>query len=179
GSASLGSRLGSLGSRLGSLGSRLGSLGSARLGLGSARLGSRLGSARLGSAWFGLVRLGLVRLAARLTRVAARLTRLAARLTRLARLSSLGSLGSACSNRIRGSGRVFLPFFFAPPDNARVRDVDGGRGWLSSAFSAASGTPIEVEPSTVTETEEEEEISATGGWKRNGDGWRPRRTSVA
>uniref|UniRef100_A0A9I9E3L4 Uncharacterized protein n=1 Tax=Cucumis melo TaxID=3656 RepID=A0A9I9E3L4_CUCME len=75
-----------------------------------------------------------------------------------------------CSNRIRGSGLVF-----APPNNARVRDVDGGRGWLSSAFRAASGTPIEVEPSMVTETEEEGEISAAGGWKRIGNGWRPRR----
>uniref|UniRef100_A0A9I9E3Y2 Uncharacterized protein n=1 Tax=Cucumis melo TaxID=3656 RepID=A0A9I9E3Y2_CUCME len=27
----------------------------------------------------------------------------------------------------------------------------------------------------VTETEEEGEISAAGGWKRIGNGWRPRR----
>nr|ADN33848.1 hypothetical protein [Cucumis melo subsp. melo] len=95
-----------------------------------------------------------------------------ARLTRLTRLGSPGSARltrlqpAAYSNRIRGSDLVF-----APPDNARVRDVDGGRGWLSSAFRAASGTQTEVGPSTVTETEEEGELSAAGGWKRIGNGW--------
>uniref|UniRef100_A0A9I9E3A0 Uncharacterized protein n=1 Tax=Cucumis melo TaxID=3656 RepID=A0A9I9E3A0_CUCME len=81
------------------------------------------------------------------------------------RLTRLGSPGLLESDPWLGSG------FLAPPDNARVRDVDGGRGWLSSALRAASGTQTEVEPSTVTETEEEGELSAAGDWKRIGNGW--------
>uniref|UniRef100_A0A9I9E3W3 Uncharacterized protein n=1 Tax=Cucumis melo TaxID=3656 RepID=A0A9I9E3W3_CUCME len=30
----------------------------------------------------------------------------------------------------------------------------------------------------VAETERERELSAAGGWRRNGNGWRPRRTNV-